>query len=55
VRVLKSNLASVHGPLEATQNKSNLLKQSQSYGYRALKFFQIKLLALHLALHAFVG
>lgn len=42
------------GPLEGTNNKIKLL-QRQAYGYRDLKFFKLKLLALHQAQHALIG
>ena len=42
------------GPLEGTNNKIKLL-QRQSYGYRDLDFFKLKLFALHHSQHTLVG
>lgn len=42
------------GPLEGTNNKIKLM-QRQAYGYRDLKFFKLKLLAIHKCKHALVG
>jgi transposase len=42
------------GPLEATNNKIQLLKR-QAYGYRDTEFFHLKIYALHLAKYALVG
>ena len=42
------------GPLEATNNKIQLLKR-QAYGYRDLEFFRLKIYSLHLTRYALVG
>jgi transposase len=42
------------GPLEATNNKIQLLKR-QAFGYRDTEFFHLKIYALHLAKYALVG
>lgn len=42
------------GPLEGTNNKIKLM-QRQAYGYRDLKFFKLKLLAIHKSERALVG
>ncbi|MBS0264563.1 MAG: ISL3 family transposase [Planctomycetes bacterium] len=42
------------GPLEATNNKIQLLKR-QAFGYRDTEFFHLKIYALHLAKYALAG
>ena len=42
------------GPLEATNNKIQLLKR-QAFGYRDFEFFKLKIYALHLSRYALVG
>lgn len=42
------------GPLEATNNKIQLLKR-KAYGYRDQEFFHLKIYALHLARYELVG
>ncbi len=42
------------GPLEGTNNKIKTL-QRQAYGYRDIKFFKLKIHALHGAKYALVG
>lgn len=42
------------GPLEATNNKIQLLKR-QAYGYRDNEFFYLKIYSLHLSRYALIG
>ena len=42
------------GPLEGTNNKIKTMKR-QAYGFRDMEFFNLKIMALHLAKYALIG
>ena len=42
------------GPLEGTNNQIKTMKR-QTYGFRDLEFFKLKILAIHEDKHALIG